>query len=346
AIRTSRGEISQASLLTNLACEFGYAGSSPGKMAALRDALDVDGIAAFDGDAPASGKGAPRLYHQGMEAHDLGSVLVSAVFEAFVTIYQRKTARILRIAGVSAGDLGRGHLDGDLARVLAEQASRLAGEFLNVCVRAIDYCPPVDMEICEYLRALVTADAAVVPEDKWGYREALMRSFRRRHLFPDHVGFMSEEAVMWRKPERPLKIPSLAFSELKFEGDPAHAADRTELRRQADELGVFVSSPKNAPAFALVAPGAPLPEGIEYVSPIRIESIRCARRVTPDGGVLFDLVAEVLQSGTVRRKGTLFDFTGGSTIVLDPAGGVRYAIYKRLASADRQDRQLKAMRGP
>jgi hypothetical protein len=77
-----------------------------------------------------------------------------------------------------------------------------------------------------------------------------------------------------------------------------------------------------------------------------VQSIRCARRVAPDGGLIFDLVAEVIQSGTVRRRGELFDFQGGCTLVIDPEGRIRYAIYKRLGSADRLERQIAAMRGP
>ena len=95
-----------------------------------------------------------------------------------------------------------------------------------------------------------------------------------------------------------------------------------------------------------MAPGAPLPKGIQYASPPRVESIRCARRVSPDGRVVFDLLAEVLQTGTAQQKGTLFDFTGGCTIVIDPSGQVRYVIHKRLGSIDRQNRQFQAMRGP
>ena len=218
-----------------------------------------------------------------MEAHDLGSVLVSAVFEAYATIFRRKTERILDIAGVTPGQFGKQHLGGPLTPAMAEQASEIAGQFLNVCIRAIDYCPPVDMELCEYLRALITADAEMVPDDKWGYREALMRSFRRRRLFPDHVGFMTEDAVKWEAPEQDVVIPGLAFSDLKFDGDPARAADAKELRRQADALGTFVSARANAAIFHLVAPGAPLPKGIQYASLPRVESIRCARRVSPDG---------------------------------------------------------------
>jgi hypothetical protein len=346
AIRESSGLISHATLLTNLAAEFGYAASSRGQDAAMRSAVDVEGIAAFDSDTFAPGHKGPTRYRKNMEAHDLGSVLVSAVFEAYATIFRRKTERLLDIAGVAPSALGTEHLSSALTRALAEQASEVAGQFLNVCIRAIDYCPPVDMELCEYLRALITADVEVVPDDRWGYREALMRSFRRRRLFPDHVGFMTEDALKWQAPEDAIRIPGLAFSDLRFNGDPALAADEKELRRQADALGVFVSAPKNAPLFHLVAPGTPLPKGIQYASPPRVESIRCARRVSPDGRVVFDLVAEVLQTGTVEREKTLFDFTGGCTIVIDPSGQVRYIIHKRLGSADRQDRQFQAMRGP
>ena len=41
-----------------------------------------------------------------------------------------------------------------------------------------DYCPPVDVRLGDYLRALVTADYDLVPDDPWGYREALVRGFR------------------------------------------------------------------------------------------------------------------------------------------------------------------------
>src|SRR5438552_9002957 len=214
AIRESGGLISRATLLTNLATEFGYADSAPNQPAPLRSAVDVAGIAAFDADENAGGRHGPKAYHANMEAHDLGSVLVSAVFEAFATIFRRKSERILEIAGVL--DASAPHLPGAVVRALAELASEIAGQFLNVCIRAIDYCPPVDMELGEYLRALATAYAEVVPDDKWGYREALMRSFRRRQLFPDHVEFMSEDAVKWGAPDEPIVIPELAFSRLRF----------------------------------------------------------------------------------------------------------------------------------
>jgi len=95
-----------------------------------------------------------------------------------------------------------------------------------------------------------------------------------------------------------------------------------------------------------VLPGVRLPKGVEQASPPLVQSVRVTRRATADGRVLFDTVAEVTQSCTVRRGGELFDLNGGCTVVIDPHGEVRYAIYKKFDSEQRQARQHAAMRGP
>jgi hypothetical protein len=74
--------------------------------------------------------------------------------------------------------------------------------------------------------------------------------------------------------------------------------------------------------------------------------VRVARRVTPYGGVVFDVIAEITQSCTVNVKGDIFDINGGCTVVLDPEGEVRYAIFKRFTTQDRRNRQRDALRGP
>ncbi len=346
AIRDCRGTLSRATLLTTLAQEFGFASSTPDRPSALRSAIDVEGILPFDSDELGPGGKGLRVYRKDMEEHGLGSVLVSAVFEAFVTIVRRRSERLFHIAGLAPDEIGQATLGAELVTALAQEAQEVAGHFLNICIRAIDYCPPVDLELGEYLRAIITADCDLLQEDKWGYREALMRSFRRRQLFPDHVEFMSEDAVRWQPPASELTVAGLAFRRLRFEGDPGRPAGARELERQAHVLGAVVTDARYAQRLHLVAPGAPLPKGIVYAAPPRIQSIRCSRRVAPDGRVVFDQIAEVTQSCTAKRGGTLFDFIGGCTIVIDPSGRVRYAIYKRLDSSDRQERQYRAMTGP
>jgi hypothetical protein len=233
-----------------------------------------------------------------------------------------------------------------LVQAIAQEASEVAGQFLNLCIRAVDYCPPSDMELGEYLRALITADAEMEKRDKWGYREALMRSFRRREIFPDHVRFMTEDAVRWDGPSDRLQIPALAFSRLRFAGEPGRPASAVELTRQAHALGRFVTEPAHAHVFQLVAPGARLPKGIVQAPPATVQSVRVARRAAPDGRIVFDIVAEVTQTCTAEHRGELFEMTGGSTIVIDPAGEVRYVVYKKVTSESRRSRQHAAIRGP
>jgi hypothetical protein len=346
AIRESRGTILRGSLLTDIAREFGYARARSGKAEALRSGVDVAGIAAFDSDVLPSGDNAPAGYDPGLESHALGSVLVSAVFEAFTTIVKRKCERYFRIAGIDPNLVGQAALGDALVRAIAQEAGDVARQFLDICIRAIDYCPPADMELGEYLRAIITADSDIETTDKWGFREALMRSFRRRRIFPDHVQFMTEDAVRWQAPGRRLTIADLAFRKLRFDGEPGQPADAGELDRQAHALGAFVTDPAHADVFRLVAPGERLPKGVVQASPAMVQSVRVTRRVAPDGRIAFDLVGEITQTCTVERRGVLYDMHGGCTVILDPEGVVRYAIYKKFDSDSRRDRQLAAMRGP
>jgi hypothetical protein len=172
-----------------------------------------------------------------------------------------------------------------------------------------------------------------------------MRSFRRRDIFPDHVRFMTEDAVRWQRADPALQIPGLAFKDLRFDGDPGRPASAKELLRQANVLGKFVTDPRYAERFHLVSPDHK-PANIVQASPPIIESVRVARRASPDGRIVFDLVAEVSQTCTAQHKGVMFDMNGGCTILLDPNGVVRYVIYKKFTSENRRARQHAAIRGP
>jgi hypothetical protein len=190
AIRRAHMDSTQLSLLTDLAREFGYTRNAPGKETALRSGIDVTGLAAFDSDILPGTPGGPVCYDPDLEPHTLGSVLVSAVFEAFMTVVRRKAETSLRIAGLELSAFGKVPLSEPLVKALAQDASDVAGQFLSICIRAVDYCPPADMELGEYLRALITADGDLERSDKWGFREALMRSFRRRRIFPGGAGLI------------------------------------------------------------------------------------------------------------------------------------------------------------
>ena len=215
---------------------------------------------------------------------------------------QRKTERLFRIAGVDPQAVGRVPLSDALVKAIAQEASDVAGQFLNICIRAIDYCPPADMELGEYLRAhdhrrrrsgaqrqvgLPRSADALVPAPRDLSRSRAVHDRGRGAL-------AVARSDAW-------SIPGLAFRELRFDGEPGQPASADELDRQAHALGRFVTDPAHADVFQLVAPGARLPKDVVQASPPMVQSVRVTRRAAPDGRVVFDLVAEVTQSCTVHR---------------------------------------------
>lgn len=283
----------------------------------------------------------PARFEPGLDTYAMGTVLLSAILDALFTVYKRKAEPLIRLATAGSGLIPEGAaLPADLVDQLAHLASRLASHFLSICIRAVDYCPPVGIDFGEYLRALVTADFELVPDDPWGYREAFIDAFIRRGIYPRGVDSLSEDALLWRPPAgEELVEPRLNFAELKFSGDPASPASAGELRRQAAILGRFVTQPGRMAEFGLAEPGDPRLEGDSVDLP-KVESIRSSRRVGPDGQIVFDLVAEVIQRRQVAGGGGRagFDYYGGSTILLGPRGEIRFVISKSLLDRSQIDR--------
>lgn len=334
AIGRTRGKIEQGGYLTSLAQQFGAAS---GRCSALRSALGIN-----------QETGQPEQYNEHFPPHRLGSVLVAAVFEAFVKIYRRKMERYFRLASNGTGKLPPGEIPHDLQIVLVDGVTKLASEFLSICIRAIDYCPPVGLTFGDYLSALITADVDLVPDDPWDYRGAIIESFRKRNIYPRHAANLTVDSLLWRGSRIDLPaIEELSFANLRFRGDPGCVADDNELRRQADVLGEFITQPAHMTEFGLVFPNDPQLEGDEVLPP-RIESVRSARRIGPDGQIVFDLVAEVTQSRKVRPHAGSpgFIYHGGSTIIFDPDGQVRYIVLKSLVGYERLKRRKEFLNGP
>ncbi len=186
-VRLVRGQIDAENLLAKLAVEFGQ---STGEYRSLRDAIGktVDGVWQRNIASPTD-------YENNLECHDRGALLVSAVFDAFVTIYKNRTADLLRIATGGTGILPNGDIHPDLVSRLADEASKTASHVLNMCIRALDYCPPVDLNYGDYLRALITADKELVANDDKHYRIAFINAFRKRGIIPAGVPNLSADTL-------------------------------------------------------------------------------------------------------------------------------------------------------
>ena len=326
AIRKTRGRPEQSEMLTGLARQIAQATGSHAD--ALRSAVDQgkDGLL-------------PQYEAASEEPHARGELLIGAVFEAFLAVYRRKAARLLRLATGGTGILPEGDLPPDLVDALADKASRLADQFLSICIRAVDYCPPVDLEFGEFLRAVITADYDLVPDDPWGYREAWIDAFWRRGIYPSGVASLSEDALLWRSPlAGTAPVAALSFGRLAFDVNPTRAASEEALMEQAERLGEYLADPGHLRRLGLDVPNRDPNRG-DVVDPPCIHSVRSSRRVGPDGQVIFDLVAEVTQSRTVRDGDVPLRFFGGTTLILGPSGAIRYAISKSTGSRRRLARQ-------
>ena len=140
-IQRSRGDLStQGDLMANLARQFGQAVGQIGQRGALRSAI---------GTKPSRDE-----YANAQEPHERGRVLLAAVFDAFLAIYNRRTQDLLRLASGGSGVLQPGALHPDLVGRLAEAATKSAQHVLKLSIRALDYMPPVDPEIRRFSQGI------------------------------------------------------------------------------------------------------------------------------------------------------------------------------------------------
>ncbi|HEV2746274.1 MAG TPA: hypothetical protein VGW34_03125 [Allosphingosinicella sp.] len=320
------------SFIFSLAAQFGEAMGYNGPLRSMLRKAD----AARNAEGARNPQGL-RKYPGSEEPHERGGILVEAVLEAMETVFERRVRKIRTIyalSGMPGDELHPSYRD-----LLADEAARVASQFLSLCIRAIDYCPPVDITFGEYLRALVTADRDLVESDPWGYRECLIAAFGRRAIFPQEVADLGEDSLLWDRADRTdreIVIPRLGLTRLALGEDPGWGATSEELREQAAALAAKVTDPEFADCFAIDPNGA---------KP-SIESIRTLRRVGPDRQIRFGIVAEVLQRRRVSFGGEERDIWAGATVILGSGGEVRYIVHKRADDETRLEREFAFRKRP
>ncbi len=354
-ISQTRGDIEAESMLGSLAVQFGYATGGRG---ALRDAIGhkEDGVwKRFTPD--------PSDLQKRLTPHTRGAILVGAVFDAFIAIYKSRIADLLRIYTGGTGVLPNGSIHPDLVRRLADEAAKSANHVLNMCIRALDYLPPVDVTFFEYLRALITADFDIVSDDRHNYRVAFVEAFRRRAIYPvnldaptpDTPRTLSVDTLRWQgldpsKFQKGLQekikdqyrdiIKELkAYADACFYLEDREAlfkATRTQRRNLHEQLK---STFKAVPEFATEL-------GLDPTQKFEVHELRRAMRVSPDGKHIPQLVVALTQAQVVKQEGTPSHvFRGGVTLVVDlSVPEVKYRIIKNINSPDRQERTAAFIR--
>lgn len=336
-IAQTQGDLSKTNLLAELAQEFGQA---TGCRRALRSALGT--------------KPDPESLRTIVEPHARGSILVAAMFDAFLKIYRRRAQRVIGLATQGSGVLPPGALTPNLVDALALEASKTALHFLNASIRALDYCPPVDINFGDFLRALITADADLVPGDTRGYRIALVDAFRDRGIFPDGVRNLSEESLLWPSCGYSASwfIEELRTELLKIQ----YAASRAERWQRSRDLRAWLHERlaqepnqdlEDFSAATGLALGNKKLSGLQRSGPnhspvFEVHDLREARRAAPDGSIRNQVIVTLTQKRIIPAGHGLpeFKFRGGATLIVDlDTLSLKYCISKRLDDDVRLARQ-------
>jgi hypothetical protein len=330
AIQEGRGDLSKHGPLLDLARQFGLA---TGTGEALRSAHD---------DAEPD----PLLYRRMFEPHDRGSVLVRAVFDAFFATYAVRVEDLIRLATRGTGILSAGYLD--LVNRLAQEAGDTAQRILDLCIRAFDYLPPIDVTFSDFLRALVTADTELNPEDPYDLRANLVDAFLVRGMHPEGVFSLNEESLQWPRPDDSILDDPLDPEVRDFltAYEAQHWGDRSPTRKSepankvAKQLHAYAS--RHARALGL-EPGA-------ADRPIRVRGFHTMFRVGDDGQPLTETGVQFVQT----PRSDVSEFGGvtpraGATVVFSGNGSPRFLISKPLTlrpdgAPDRDDPRMQSLR--
>ena len=276
-------------------------------------------------------------------------MLVAAVFEAFLSIYKGRVADLLRIASEGTGVLPEGNLHPDLVNRLADEAARSARLVLDMCIRALDYCPPVDITFGDYLRAIVTADFEYEPVDEEHRRVAFVEAFRRRGIAPEGVQAFSVDGLLWR-PASPDEDEEVVVDIIKSWAADIRSWGLSNNREALDELIHERRAALHAYLRPKLSTESVLLSGIDPELTFEVHSLRPSIRMDWEGKPTFQWVIELTQripqylyQNSENQKDDTPDyyFRGGCTLLVDAqTGKVRYSIQKRLDDA-RKDRQRR-----
>ena len=243
------------------------------------------------------------------EAHMCGEILVAAVLNAFLEIWIKR----LKVVGDES------NVDRQRA---AEEGAEIADRMLTIFIRAIDYCPPTDLQFSDFASGVLTSDWELNPkDDKYHVRDSLRTWFKAYGINPSSKGSSGREPGSWDlpAPKKPFKYDRTHFESMKNDPDEIFRflwINRKEFRLHDQAL-------------------------------TRVLSVRPCVRTGRDGFVLRETVVEYhqqlkvfareLSRLNIRKPDGMPDTTevtlyGGNAVIFDEYGHVKYSIGNSILS--------------
>lgn len=253
------------------------------------------------------------------EPHRCGELVVAAIMNAFLELWLTRLKRYIE---------DRTEVD---VSIVVDEGASAADHLLTMAIRALDYMPPTDIRIRDYLSALLTSDRETVPDDsRYQYRRTLRDSFRAYGIKP-----ATPDDGYWTPVDAGFTYDRTHFDSL--------LSDPNEIFRFIwDNRDLLELEPKNDVS------------GSAYM---KVQSVRPCMRIGPDGFVVRETVAEYVQMTTLRwdelyqagitdMKLVLPDETeitlyGSGTLIFDEYGKLKYHIHNRIFSNSNQPRRIE-----
>ncbi|MEO5845922.1 MAG: hypothetical protein ABIQ33_13905 [Caldimonas sp.] len=253
------------------------------------------------------------------EEHDRGEVFAAAMLRSFLLMWTKRIAAL----GTFEGDKY------NLERVI-EEGAKAADNLLTMAIRALDYCPPVDLTFGDYLAAFLTADAQTVPDDsRYAYR-ALVRATFESYGITVPARLTVRATGEWRQFDPAAEI---AYDRTHFDS----------MLHDSEEVFRFVW--ENRKALKIGAAGE-----------LHINSVRPSIRQGQDGFLLRETVCEYVQvlrlfSSELEKlvgierpadmaSNVMLTVYGGGTLIFDEYGRIKYHVAQRLEDGPRQAARL------
>lgn len=258
------------------------------------------------------------------EAHTRGEILTAAIMRTLLQIWKLRIAEL----GTFEGDYF------NLNEVAAEGA-KVADQLLTMSIRALDYCPPLDLEFGDYLAALLTADAEIAPDDdRYHYREVVLGVFDSFGIVPP-VG-RTDARGCWSGFSRQTDIQ---YRRTNFES----------MLRDPEEVFRFLWENREVLE-------------VDERSYTQVVSVRPSIRIGPEGFLLRETICEYISRANIfgaELKGvcnldprppgvdssTPLTVYGAGTLVFDQYGQLKYHIARRMGDGQWQRKRLQYLYG-
>jgi len=261
------------------------------------------------------------------ESHRRGEILSAAVLNSFIHVWAArlstwlpKTENKVRVERV------------------VEDGADAAEHLLTMCIRALDYCPVVDITFADFLSALLTADLELLPDDgRYKYRQVLREQFEAWNISPASGTQEKAEAGVvpeWGAWERPTSASLLNYE----------CVHRQSLEQSLDEVFRFLWENRRT-------------LGVYEDAYTWVISVRPCVRLGPDGFVLRETISEYRQSLDLEARqlpslckgmkkpdrmpnDAQVRLHGGGVLVFDEFGHLKYHVRSRIDNPSRQNGRL------